>query len=188
MTRRSLLLAAAPALLPGATALTGRWRSVTTTKGGIGAVYDFQAGGRATYSSCALVEMPYQLEGDQLNIGGQPVGVGWHPDGRLQLNFGQNHLEDYTRRGEASSANRLQGEWKGSRVMNGQRVPVTLQFRPGGQALLVMQLREYQGTYRATADGWTLALASLPARRISAADDQLIIQVVNGDPHPFRRF
>jgi hypothetical protein len=46
--------------------LAGRWRSVETSKGGIGAVYQFHADGTIDFSPGAIVDMPYRVEGDQL--------------------------------------------------------------------------------------------------------------------------
>ena len=46
--------------------LIGRWRSVETSKGGIGAVYHFHADGTVDFSPGAIVDMPYRVEGDQV--------------------------------------------------------------------------------------------------------------------------
>ncbi len=138
MHRRSLLLLVVPALLRGVPLLMGRWRTVTTTQGGIGALYEFDSGGKATYSSAAIVEMDYRLDQNQLTLGGQSVGIGFHPDGGLQLNYGKNQIEDFTRQGKGADAtNPILGEWKGSRMMENRRLPVTLQFHGGGRALVI---------------------------------------------------
>lgn len=189
MNRRSLLALALPSFALGATPLTGRWRSVKTTGGGIGAVYDFSPNGSATYSSAAIVEMVYQQEGNQITLGGQPIGIGWHPDGRLQFNYGNNHVEDYTRQGKVvDAANPLLGEWKGNKVMQGQRVPMLLQFRGGNAALLMILFKTQSGHYHASAGSWTLTLPSLPARTITENDGRLTITAAGGDPHQFTRF
>ncbi len=188
MDRRSCLLLAFPASLSGASPLAGRWRSVTTTRGGIGAVYEFRSNGRATYSSVALVDMEYQLAGNQLTLGGQAVGVGWHADGRMQLNFGQGQVEDFTRQGKVTEATQpLLGEWKGRREMAGRRAPVSLQFHANRRAVMAVFLKSVAGQYLVTGDGWTLTLPGLPSRRITAEPEQLVIQAVNGDPHRFAR-
>jgi hypothetical protein len=162
---------------------------VTTTRGGIGAVYDFSPNGGATYSSAAIVEMPYQQDGNQIILGGQPIGIGWHPDGQLQFNYGNNQVEDYLREGKmVNAANPLLGEWKGSRVMQGQRLPVTLQFRTSNSALLVILLKTQAGRYQPAADSWTLTLPALPARTITEGGGQLTITAAGGDPHQFARF
>lgn len=191
MTRRNLLLIALPAIGADGLPFAGRWRSVTTTQGGIGAVYEFAGNGAASYSSCAIGELGYRQEGSQLSIDGKAVGMGWHPDGRLQLNYGQNMLEDFTRFGDVvDSANPLLGEWRGSRVMAGKRLPTIYQFQKDGRIQFVVKIRSYQGRCVSSGAGWRLALPSLPVRSIrhEAASDQLVIQVAGGDAHPFRRF
>jgi hypothetical protein len=173
-----------------APALAGRWRSVTTTRGGIGAVYDFRATGVAAYSSAAIVDMDYQASPGQISMGGQAVGMGWHPDGRLQFNYGGNNVEDYTRQGKVvDPATPLLGEWKGTRLMAGRPVPVLLQFHPANRALLVMYLKTQTGRYQSSGDAWVITLPSLPARSVTpAAEGQITITANGGDPHQFARF
>ena len=190
MNRRELMLLAIPSFLSGASPIVGRWRSVTTTKGGIGAVYDFRANGSVAYSSAALVDLEYSLEGQVLTVGGQRVGIGWHTDGRLQLNFGQNAIEDYSRKGEVvDAAQPLLGEWAGHRFMAGRQIPVTMLFRAGGRSLTVLYLKTTMGRYQGGAGPWTLTLPALPSRRVVAgADGSLTIRVSGGDDHQFVRF
>ena len=61
----SLAIAQPPSPNPAAS-LIGRWRSTETSKGGIGAVYQFRADGTFDFSPGAIVDMPYRMEGDQL--------------------------------------------------------------------------------------------------------------------------
>jgi len=191
MNRRSLLLLAAPALLRGADAIVGRWRSVTTTKGGIGAVYEFGVNGRTKYSSAALLDMEYQVEGPYLKLAGQTIGMGWHPDGRLQLNYGKDQVEDYSRRGKAmDTARHLLGEWTGTRVMAGRALPAAYLFGEGNKALHVLLLKTLGGQWKAAGQGWSLTVDALPPRTIAhdAATGRLTITVAGGDPHEFSRF
>jgi hypothetical protein len=190
MVRRKLLALALPAILPGATPLLGRWRSATTTRGGIGAVYDFKPTGIATYSSVAIVDSEYRQDGGQLWLSGQTIGVGWHPDGRLQFNHGGNQVEDFIRQGKVvDTGHPLRGEWKGTRMMAGRPLPVTLQFHANGQALSVIYLKTQPGRYQPAAEGrWTLTIPPLPARTVSEGVDELTITAVGGDPHRFLRF
>ncbi len=188
MKRRELMLLTLPAILDGAEPIVGRWRSVTTTKGGIGAVYDFRANGSVAYSSAALVDLEYGLEGQVLTIGGQRVGIGWHADGRLQLNFGQDVIEDFSRKGEiVDAAQPLLGEWAGRRVMAGRKIPVSMQFRAGNRALMVLFLKTVLGRYQGGAGPWTLTLPSLPPRRVVAGTGGLTIAAAGGDVHEFVR-
>lgn len=194
MLRRKLMLMAVPALLPGAAPLVGRWRSLTTTKGGIGAVYEFQANGSASYSSSAIVDMDYSIEGSQLKLGDQPASFGFHTDGRLQVNFGGGHFEDFKRQGkQIDAATPLFGEWSGTRIMDGRSLPVTFFFHPGGRAMLVIRLKTVAGRYQSAASGnneWRMTLPSLPARKIvhDGVSGQLMITADGGDVHAFGRF
>jgi len=161
---------------------------MTTTKGGIGAVYEFFANGRASYTSAALVEGDYRQDGNQLTFAGQGIGFGWHPDGRLQLNFGNSQLEDYLRQGKmADPGNPLLGEFRGSRQMGGASVPVTLQFKDNNRALFAIYLKTVNGRYQATDSGWSMTIASMPERSITRdpASGYLTITAAGGDSHAF---
>lgn len=194
MRRRTVLALGIPALLSGAPSILGRWRSVTTTKGGIGAVYDFRSNGAAHYSSVALVDMDYRLNATVLTLGGQSIGIGWHQDGRLQFNFGNDVVEDFTRQGQPPSAQEpLLGEWSGTRMMQNHAIPVTMQFHSGGRSLMVLFLKTHAGRYKPTPsqqDAWTATIPSLPSRgiRLLPASNQLEITVQGGDPHLFARY
>jgi hypothetical protein len=186
MKRRYLICSLLPFCAQAADGLLGRWRSMTTTRGGIGAVYEFMKGGVVRYSSAAIVEMPFEQDGNQLKMSSQNVGMGWHADGRLQLNFGRNVVEDYVRVGGiADSAEPLLGEWKGRRVMGEREVPVLLQFRATKVMLMVLQLKTYTGRY----SGGRMTVSGLPARRVQVRSEGLVeIQVEGGDNHEFTRF
>ena len=192
MRRRSLLLSMFSPLLMGADGLSGRWRSVTTTKGGIGAVYEFDSRGRATYSSVALVEMDYQLEGAYLKLSGQTIGTGWHPDGRLQLNYGQNVVEDYKRVGAIVDRQApLIGEWLGTRLMAGRVLPIRYIFQKGSKALFLTFLKTTPGSWQtAPGQGFLVRLPGLPDRNAlyDSKAERMTITVDGGDPHEFSPF
>jgi hypothetical protein len=63
-----LLLAIVPlfAADDASTKLLGRWRSLETSKGGVGAMFEFRKDGVVDYSPGVVVEMKYRIEGDQL--------------------------------------------------------------------------------------------------------------------------
>jgi hypothetical protein len=187
MNRRGLFVLAIPLFGAGPVPFSGRWRSVSVTRGGIGGVYDIDARGTVQYSSAAIVEMPYAIDANQLRINQQSVGFGFHPDGRLQLNFGSNHLEDYTRHGAAPNpAVPLEGEWRGRRLMAGQSLPVIFQFHPGGKAQMVILLKTVKGRVQ----GDSIAYSDRPASslRYDATSDKLYIATINGQPYEFIRF
>src|SRR5229473_5716400 len=54
--------------------IVGRWRSLETSKGGIGAMYGFHANGVVDFSPGAVVEMPWRIENDQLVLPSATVG------------------------------------------------------------------------------------------------------------------
>jgi hypothetical protein len=72
--------------------LLGRWRSLETSKGGIGAMFEFRKDGVVDYSPGAVVEMKYRIEGDQLvfppaTINGpeQRQSMAWSENDKLRL-------------------------------------------------------------------------------------------------------
>ena len=139
-----------------AASLIGRWRSVETSKGGIGAVYEFRADGTIDFSPCAIVDMPYRLEGDQLIL---PPATTTGPEMNSTLTWPSNDVlrmstqgqnEEYQRQGKADPRDRLLGEWLTSREMDGQRMPVQMFFYPGGKSLLVIRFTTQHGRYSVT--------------------------------------
>ena len=136
--------------------LTGRWRSVETSQGGIGAVYQFHADGTVDFSPGAMVDMPYRLEGDQLIL---PPATTTGPEIKSKLTVSGNvlrlsaegHVAEYHRRGNAQSlSDPLLGEWLGSREMDGRRMAEQMLFYPGGKSLLVILFTTQRGIYSTT--------------------------------------
>src|ERR1700704_881073 len=87
--------------------LTGRWRSVETSQGGIGAVYQFHPDGTVDFSPGAIVDMPYRVEGDQLIL---PPGTTNGPEIKSTLTLSgesimrlsaEGHVTEFHRRGAA---------------------------------------------------------------------------------------
>jgi hypothetical protein len=136
--------------------LIGRWRSVETSKGGIGAVYQFRADGTIDFSPGAIVDMPYRVEGDQLIL---PPATTTGPEMKSTLTWPSNDVlrmstqgqsEEYQRQGKADPRDRLLGEWLTSREMDGQRMPVQMFFYPAGKSLLVIRFTTQHGRYSVT--------------------------------------
>jgi hypothetical protein len=129
----------------------GRWRSVETSKGGIGAMYDFNADGTANFSPGAIVRMQYRLDGDRLvttPADGPPMKVSWNGANQLRLGIGGNS-ESYTRLGlQPDSANPLIGEWTGSRNMDGQTVVVHWTFGADRSAVMMIRFLSAPGRYQ----------------------------------------
>jgi len=153
------VLPLASAQLPApspATSLIGRWRSLETSKGGIGAVYQFNADGTLDFSPGAIVDMPYRVEGDQLIL---PPATTTGPEMKSTLTFSgdrvmrmttQGETEEYQRQGAADQRDRLLGEWLTRREMNGQRMPERMFFYPAGKSLLVILFTTKHGRYSVT--------------------------------------
>jgi len=153
----TLSMAIAQPPVPNAAAsLIGRWRSIETSKGGIGTVYQFRADGTFDFSPGAIVDMPYRMEGDQLIFPPETTTgpemkstVAWPSNDVMRMTM-QGHSEEYKRRGAPDSRDRLLGEWLGSREMDGQRMPVQMFFYPAGRSLLVILFTTQHGRYSVT--------------------------------------
>jgi hypothetical protein len=150
-----LATAQPPATNPVAS-LIGRWRSVETSKGGIGAVYQFRADGTIDFSPGAIVDMPYRVEGDQLIL---PPATTTGPEMKTTLTWPSNDVlrmstqgqsEEYRRQGKADPRDRLIGEWLTSREMDGQKMPTEIFFYPVGKSLLVIRFTTQHGRYTVT--------------------------------------
>ena len=135
--------------------LLGRWRSLETSRGGIGSTLAFRKQGIVEYSVGAVVEMPYRVEGDQLVL---PPGTEGGPeqwqtmtfsaDNRLRLaSVGEpgTELIRQGRRTDASEA--IVGEWRGIRDMDGRKMEVFYFFYPKGRGLFLMPFLTQQGSY-----------------------------------------
>ena len=136
-----------------AAALIGRGRSVETSKGGIGAIYRFNADGTLDFSPGAIVDMPYRVEGDQLILPPATTAgpelksaLAWPTNDVLRMST-QGQSEEYQRQGAADPRDRLLGEWLTSREMNGQRMPTEMFFYPAGKSLLVIRFSTQKGRY-----------------------------------------
>jgi hypothetical protein len=148
-------MAQPPATNPAAS-LVGRWRSVETSKGGIGAVYQFNVDGTLAFSPGAIVDMHYRVEGDQLilppatNTGPEmKTTLAWPTIDVLRIST-QGQSEEYQRQGAADPKDRLLGEWLTWREMDSQKMPAQMFFYPGGKSLLVIRFTTQQGRYSVT--------------------------------------
>lgn len=150
-----LAIAQPPTANPAAN-LIGRWRSVETSQGGIGAVYQFNTDGTIDFSPGAIVDMPYRVEGDQLIL---PPDTTTGPEMKTTLTWPSNDVlrmstlgqsETYQRQGKADPRDRLLGEWLTSREMDGQKMPTEIFFYPAGKSLLVIRFTTQKGRYSVT--------------------------------------
>jgi hypothetical protein len=168
MRTRAIALFLLYAFIAAAQDLTvvGRWRSVETSKGGIGAMYDFAADGTAHFSPGAIVPSQYHVEGDRLSFypaEGAPFTLSWSDDDHLQMSA-NGVREDYTRLGNRRDPqNRLLGEWTGMRDMGGQKVLAHWTFNADGNAILMIRFTTQTGTFSLQNGHLTMSLAGKTA-------------------------
>jgi hypothetical protein len=144
-----LCLLAFSAAAQDASQLVGRWRSVETSKGGIGAMYDFGADGTVQFSPGAIVEQKYHLDGDRLSFDtdGTIYSLVWNGTDHVGFSV-KGQSENYARLGlQRDPQNPLLGEWTGPRDMGGQKVLVHWIFSDDGRALLMVRFLTQAGTY-----------------------------------------
>jgi hypothetical protein len=151
-----LWLFASCALAQDAGQLVGRWRSVETSKGGLGAMYDFGADGSVHFSPGAIVPAQYHVEGDRLTLSpedGIAYQISWDGDDRLRMTIHGAGSEDYTRLGARQnrqtdrSQDKLLGEWTGTRDMGGNKVLVHWIFGPDLNGLMMIRFETEVGTF-----------------------------------------
>ena len=165
----ALLVAASLIADPPPEKLLGRWRSLETSKGGIGSMLTFHSNGVVDFSPGAVVEMTYRIEGGVLIL---PPATTTGPEQRQQMEFhGDNQLRlivdptssvELTRRGAAADArNPILGEWVGSREMDGRKMECHYLFYPAGKSLFLLPFLTQQGHF--SIQGTTMRL-ELPNR------------------------
>ena len=161
--------------------IVGRWRPLETSKGGLGAVYEFRSDGTVDFSYGAVVEMPWRIENNQLvlppaTVGGdeQKSTLQWLNDNKLRLKTEAGFTE-LTRIGERSSAdNPLVGEWIEHHEVSGHRLESRLLFYPNGKLLLLMPFKIQRGSYTISGSVIHLQLPGIrPENRFEVNDNVL---------------
>lgn len=147
----------------GAADIEGRWRPVVTSKGGIGAVLDFQAKGVLWVRTGAVVESVYAVEGSELiqpapTVGGAPIRlvIDLREAGLLRLWQGQKMAMELRRVGEAGEG--IVGEWVMDREMAGQKLKMRMIYGADGKSLLVMPFRSDRGSWRVNGENIAVTL------------------------------
>jgi hypothetical protein len=205
MNRFCALALAVLTMLVGSTAsgqspaaLVGRWRTVETSKGGLGSMMTFQAGAVVEYSPGAIVDMPYRVEGNDVILPPatttgpeQRVPMIWNGTDRLRLGpTGQTGM-DLTRQKSAldDSIVPLVGEWAGVQDMGGQKVQVSYLFYPAGRSLLLIRFLTQRGTYSIANGGVRISLPNQPAIDASfTVDGDLLTLTSGGRRTEYRRY
>ena len=159
----------ASAQQPSSETIVGRWRSLETSKGGIGAVWEFRSGGTVDYSLGAVVEMPWRIENNQLIL---PPATTDGPEQKYTLKWlGDNKLRWETEGGATELArvgdrsdpgNPIIGEWIENREMGGLKLEARYLFYARGKLLLVIPFAIQHGSY--TISGSALSL-NIPGRK-----------------------
>ncbi len=140
-----------------AVGLVGRWRSVETSHGGIGAMYEFRADGTIRVSPGAIVDMPYRVEGNQLILPPattdgpeQKSTIEWSGKDLFRMSADHQDEGTYRRQGAGRDLqNPLVGEWLGSRQMEGRKLEMRFIFDGSGGCQLLIKFVTQQGEYSA---------------------------------------
>jgi hypothetical protein len=130
--------------------LLGRWRATETSKGSIGAMYEFRSDGTVDFSPGAVVEMPYRVEDNFLIMEGETQGS----ERKTTIEFvgidksrlkpptgtaGQARAVELLRQGTAPYPhNPIVGEWIEHREMEGRQLEAHWLFSGGGKVLLLI--------------------------------------------------
>lgn len=156
--------------------LVGRWRSVETSNGGMGAVLEFRADGTVDFSPGAVVESPYRINGQNLIL---PPGTTNGPEQKTAIAFvgdklrltGGGHTTEFTRKGaQADPSNPILGEWNGTRDMGGRQVEMRWLFYPSGKSLMLIPFATVHGHF--TIEGTTIRF-QLPREPLPSGDFEL---------------
>jgi hypothetical protein len=181
--------------------LLGRWRSVETSKGGIGSMLTFHSNGTVDYSPGAVVEMTYRIEDGQLIF---PAATTTGPEQRQQMEFhGENRLDlttkaggesatvNLTRKGAApDAAHPILGEWVGSREMQGRQMEAHYLFYPAGKTLFLLPFLTQAGHFVIQGANMRLELPNHPAAegRFRIEGDVLTTPSPSGGGYRFARY
>jgi hypothetical protein len=178
----------ASAQQPSSASIVGRWRSLETTKGGIGQIWKFGSDGTFDFSVGAVVNMPWRIENNELilpsaTIDGpeQKYTLKWLGDNRLRWEA-EGGVAELARVGDRSDPdNPIIGEWIENREMGGRNLEARYLFYARGEVLLLIPMAIEHGSY--TISGSTLHLkqgAQTSESGFKLADNLLIISAPKG--------
>jgi len=153
--------------------LLGRWRSLETSKGGIGAMLDFHADGTVDFSPGGIVESQYRIEGNALIMKTADQSINrmtWELVSENSLHLkpaagkaGQPAFVELTREATRQSADEpLTGEWIEKRSMAGQNLQAHWIFRSPDKLLFLLPFTTQPGHYTVTGDSIRLSLPNRP--------------------------
>jgi hypothetical protein len=173
----------ASAQQPSSASVVGRWRSLETSKGGIGAIIELRSDGTVDFSPGAVVEMPWRIENNQLVLppetdGGveRKANLKWVGDSKLSL-VSEAAVIELARVGDrADPGNPILGEWIESREMAGRKLEAHYLFYMGGKLLFLMPFATQYGSYTISGSALHLKVPSLkPEMRFVLTDNLLTL-------------
>jgi hypothetical protein len=167
----------------------GRWRSLETSKGGIGAVYDFRSDGSVDFSPGAIVDMQWRVENNQLilppgTVGGdeQRYTLQWFSDSKLGLKT-EAGVTKLTRVGERSNGDKpIVGEWIEHREMAGRKLEAHWLFYLNSKLLFIMPFAIQRGSYAISGSTLHLKIPGLrPDSRFEVKNNLLVLSELEGN-------
>jgi hypothetical protein len=176
--------------------LLGRWRATETSKGGIGAMYEFRADGTVDFSPGAVVEMPYRVEDNLLIMAGETQGS----EQKTPIEFvgtdkfrlkpptgapGQARAVELLRHGTAPDPhNPIVGEWIEHREIGGRQLEAHWLFSGEGKVLLLIPFVTSHGHFSIRGSAIHMeflppsALAQTPANgTFEVSNDVLVLKL-----------
>jgi hypothetical protein len=164
-----------------AAGIVGRWRSVETSKGGIGVIFEFHSDGTVDFSPGAIVEMQWRIENDQLILpsateGGaeQKQTMKWLSDNKLSLGSGADVVELTRAREQTNAEIPIIGEWIGSREMDGHKLEFRWLFSSGGKGLFLMPFVTQHGSYTISGSALHLEVPQVNSEFMLEVTDSLL--------------
>jgi hypothetical protein len=186
----------ASAQQPSSTSIVGRWRSLETSKGGLGSIIEFRSDGTVDFGIGAIVEMPWRIENNQLILPSETNGgaerktnLKWLGDNKLSL-VSEAAVIELARVGDpANAGNPILGEWIENRKIEGRNFEAHYLFYPGGKLLFLMPFVTQHASY--TVSGSTLHIIMPDPKPKSISDlfelsDNLLTLSESGGGHKDR--
>ena len=170
------------------TSIVGRWRSLATSKGGIGEAYEFHSDGTVDSSIGAIVEMPWRIENDQLILppattdgAEQKETLKWLGDDKVSL-ASTGAAVELTRVGSRANAEKpILGEWIENREIGGSKFEAHYLFYADSKLLLVMPFVTQHGSYTISGSALHFELARENSEvRFEVADNLLTVSELDG--------
>jgi hypothetical protein len=165
--------------------LVGRWRSLETSQGGIGAMLEFHADGTVDFSPGAVVETSYRTEGNLLMLPSdtksgreQKMTIEFVGEDKLRLGPADNTAPDKSveliRKGARTDPlSLIVGEWTGKRDMGAHQVEIRWLFYPTLKSLMLIPFSTDHGRF--TVEGGKIRF-ELPREKLAEGHFE-----INGD-------